>query len=210
MLLQGKATWTSFASVGLRNELRLPLTGAPTLELYTWDVWKKYMTAAASAVHAANPDVLIFFSGLDSDFNIEPAVGGSAVQDPGFSFSVASYEFANKFVFEIHEYDEGISNWCFLYKQTLLAFGFDATSKSGHGANRVPLVVSEWGHDQSDASGAYKSAYSTCLVSVMEQRQLGWMLWVLAGSYYIRSGTQDSDETYGTLPRMFLLGEIPF
>jgi hypothetical protein len=31
----------------------------------------------------------------------------------------------------------------------------------------------------------------------MVSRQLGWMVWVLAGSYYIRSGTQDYDETYG-------------
>src|SRR5436190_22221492 len=106
---QGKKKWPSFASVGLRNELRLSLTGAPHLELYNWNAWKKYMTAAASAVHAANPDVLIFFSGLDSDFNIEPAVGGSALQTPGFTFNVASYEYAHKFVFEIHEYDEGIS-----------------------------------------------------------------------------------------------------
>lgn len=156
------------------------------------------MTAAASAVHAANPDVLIFFSGLDSDFNIEPAVGGSTLLDSGFSFDVASYEWANKLVFEMHEYDESISGICAIYEEILLSFGADATTKTGAGSNQAPLVISEWGHDETDASGAYNSAYSTCLISFMENRQLGWMLWVLAGSYYIRQGVQDSDETYGT------------
>jgi hypothetical protein len=157
------------------------------------------MTAAASAVHTANPDILIYFSGLESDFNIEPAVGGSTLLDPGFTFSVASYPWANKLVFEMHEYDEGISNPCFLYEAALLSFGFDATTKSGPGANRAPLVISEWGHDESDASNAYQSSYSTCLTGFMESRQLGWMLWVLAGSYYIREGIQDYDETYGKI-----------
>jgi hypothetical protein len=197
MLSQGKANWPTFASVGLRNELRPSLTLAPSLQSYTWNTWKQYMTAAASSVHAANPDVLIFFSGLDSDFNIEPAVGGSTLLDPGFSFSVASYEWANKFVFEMHEYDEGISSSCTIYESILLSFGADATTKTGNGANRAPLVISEWGHDETDASGAYNSAYSTCLSNFMVDRQFGWMIWVLAGSYYIRSGVQDSDESYG-------------
>lgn len=155
------------------------------------------MTAAASAVYAANPDVLIFFSGLESDFNIEPAVGGSTILDPGFSFSVADYEWSHKFVFEMHEYDEGISSSCTIYEGILISFGADAVTKSGAGANRAPLVISEWGHDETDASGAYNSAYSTCLSQFMVEQQFGWMLWVLAGSYYIRSGVQDSDESYG-------------
>jgi len=155
------------------------------------------MTAAATAVNEANPDILIFFSGLDSDFNIEPAVGGSTLLDPTFQFSVASYPWANKFVLEIHEYDEGISDVCSIYEGILISFGFDATTKVG--GNRAPLVVTEWGHDETDASGAYNSSYTTCLTQFMVQRELGWMLWVLAGSYYIRSGVQDYDETYGLL-----------
>jgi hypothetical protein len=196
-LFQGKAKWPTFSSVGLRNELRPSLTMAPTLQPYTWSTWKKYMTAAASAVHAVNPDVLIFFSGLLSDSIIEPAVAGSTVLEPGFSFSVAEYEWAGKFVFEMHEYDVGMSSSCTVYQSLLLSFGADATTKTGDGTNRAPLVISEWGHDESDATGAYNSAYSTCLSQFMADRQLGWMLWVLAGSYYIRSGVQDSDETWG-------------
>lgn len=154
------------------------------------------MTAAASAVHAVNPDVLIFFSGLLSDSIIEPAVAGSTLSEPGFSFSVAEYEWANSFS-KMHEYDVGMSLSCAVYQSLLLSFGADATTKTGNGTNRAPLVISEWGHDESDAIGAYNSAYSTCLSQFMVDRQLGWMLWVLAGSYYIRSGVQDSDETWG-------------
>lgn len=188
--------------MGLRNELRLATTGASGLQSYTWSTWKTYMTQAASAIHSANPDVLIFFSGLDSDFNIEPAVGGSTLLDPAFSFNVASYEWSNKFVFEMHEYDENISSSCTIYKTILNSFGADATTKTGSGANRAPLVISEWGHDESDASGAYQSGYSTCLGQFMVERQFGWMIWVLAGSYYTRSGTQDSDETFGEFLRL--------
>ncbi|TVY68903.1 Endoglucanase E1 [Lachnellula suecica] len=197
MAAHGKANWPTFSSMGLRNELRLSTTGASTLQPYTWSTWKTYMTEAASAVYAANPDILIFFSGLDSDFNIEPAVGGSTLLDPAFSFNVASYEWSNKFVFEMHEYDESISGSCTIYKTILNSFGADATTKTGSGTNRAPLVISEWGHDETDASDAYQSAYSICLSDFMAEMQFGWMLWVLAGSYYIRSGTQDYDETYG-------------
>lgn len=152
------------------------------------------MTAAASAIHTANPDVLVFFSGLESDFNIEPAVGGSTLLDPAFSFNPADYEWSNKLVFEMHEYDESISSSCTVYKAILNSFGADATTKSGRAA---PLVISEWGHDQTDASGAYNSAYATCLREFMLDRGFGWMLWVLGGSYYIREGIQNYDESYG-------------
>lgn len=156
------------------------------------------MTAAASAVHAANPDVLIFFSGLESDFNIEPAVGGSTILDPGFSFKVASYEWAHKLVFEMHEYDENLSSSCTVYGILLDSFGADATTRTS--GNRAPLVITEWGHDETDASKSYDSSYSKCLTEFMVDRKLGWMVWVLAGSYYIRSGAQDTDESYGKSP----------
>ena len=110
---------------------------------------------------------------------------------------MASYEWAHKLVFEMHEYDENISSSCPIYEAILESFGADATTRTT--GNRGPLVISEWGHDETDASDAWQSAYSECLTQFMVDRQLGWMLWVLAGSYYIRSGTQDYDETYGKL-----------
>lgn len=104
----------------------------------------------------------------------------------------------------MYEYDENISSSCTIYEAILNSFGADATTKTGSGSNRAPLVISEWGHDQSDRSGAYNSAYATCLRGFMAERQFGWMLWVLGGSYYIREGIQNSDETYG---KPFILSE---
>ncbi|TVY13839.1 hypothetical protein LARI1_G008111 [Lachnellula arida] len=72
-----------------------------------------HMTKSASTIHAINPDVLIYFSGLDSDFNIEPAVG-SAAQDPSFSFDAADYEWSDEFGFEMREYDESFGLLCCL------------------------------------------------------------------------------------------------
>jgi hypothetical protein len=139
------------------------------------------MVAAASAVYAANPDVLIFLSGLESDFNIEPAVAGSTLLDPSFSFEVSDYTWKNQLVFEMHEYAEpGISDVCLIYQGILERFGFNAVTEEG--GNRAPLVISEWGYAEDDASAAYQSVYATCLAGYMVEKSLGFMLWTLAGS----------------------------
>lgn len=154
------------------------------------------MIAAANAVYKANPDILMFFSGLESDFNIQPAVGGSTLLDDEFSFKVCSYEWGHKLVFEMHEYDVHIAGICDLYKKALLIFGGDATTKqTGNGP--APLVISEWGHSQRNDSNSYKSSYTKCLTEFMVERQLGWIVWVLGGSYYTKSGEQGYDEPYG-------------
>jgi hypothetical protein len=50
----------------MRNELRPPADNA-TLEAdsYGWEDWYPNMVAAADIINAANPDILIFFSGLN-------------------------------------------------------------------------------------------------------------------------------------------------
>ncbi|TAQ88844.1 hypothetical protein B7494_g2839 [Chlorociboria aeruginascens] len=194
----GKSNWPTFTSIGLRNELRLPLTSIPTLASYTWSTWDSYMTLAASSVYTANPSLLIFFSGLDSDFNVAPALAGSTLLDPPFQFDISSYAWANKFILELHEYDEGISSDCAIYEKILDGFGADATSDE-EGNGPAPLVISEWGGSTGDSDSAYGGSYVECLSNLMVEREWGWMVWVLAGSYYIREGEQDYDETYGLL-----------
>lgn len=61
-----------------------------------------------------------------------------------------------------------ISGVCLIYEKNTASFGFDATTKVG--SNQALLVVSEWGHDESDASGAYQSHYTSCLIQFMVQR----------------------------------------
>jgi hypothetical protein len=54
--------------MGLRNELR----AAKVAEPVDWYTWYVHMTAAADAVHEADPDALLFFSGLSYDTYIDP------------------------------------------------------------------------------------------------------------------------------------------
>jgi hypothetical protein len=39
----------------------------------------------------------------------------------------------------------------------------------------------------------------SCLEKYLADQQAGWMVWGLAGSYFIREGTQDGDEPWGLL-----------
>jgi hypothetical protein len=60
------------------------------------------------------------------------------------------------------------------------------------------MLVTEYGYDQ---VADYKGVYAMCLQSYLPAQHVGWTLWVLAGSYYIRDGTQDYEETWGKSPK---------
>ncbi|OHE96043.1 endo-beta-1 [Colletotrichum orchidophilum] len=207
MAEHGKASnWTTFTSMGLRNELRDPFSGDPpeSLENTTWTTWKTRMVQGANAIHAANPDVLIFFGGRIFDFDISAPVQGRFGSEPGFNFSIAEFPFKNKFVFEQHQYDQGlVDDACTSYRDILAAFGSDVMTSGSNGtngtSNRAPLVMTEWGHDQSDESGAFKNKFRRCLMDFMVDRQISWMVWVMGGSYYTREGVQDKDEPWAIL-----------
>ncbi|GKT43038.1 glycosyl hydrolase 5 family protein [Colletotrichum spaethianum] len=203
MAEHGKAAnWSSFSSMGLRNELRDPFSAAPppSLENTTWVTWKTRMVQGANAIHNANPDVLIFFGGRIFDFDISAPVQGKFGSEPGFNFSIAEFPFKNKFVFEQHQYDQGlVDDSCNNYRDILTAFGSNVMTISDNGTNRAPLVMSEWGHDQTDESGMYKNKFRRCLMDFMVEKQISWMVWVLGGSYYTREGVQDKDEPWALL-----------
>ncbi|RAL61647.1 hypothetical protein DID88_002716 [Monilinia fructigena] len=63
--------------------------------------------------------------------------------------------------------------------------------------NWADCCVDGWGHAQTTSD--YASVYSTCLKSYLSDIKAGWMVWALSGSYYIREGTQDYEETWGLL-----------
>ncbi|GJD03046.1 endo-beta-1 [Colletotrichum higginsianum IMI 349063] len=203
MAEHGKAAnWPSFSSIGLRNELRDPFSGSPpaSLENTTWTTWKTRMVQAANAVHAANPDLLIFFSGRIFDFDISAPVQGRFGSEPGFGFALAELPFRHKFVFEQHQYDQGlVDDACANYRDILTAFGSNAMTIADAGSNRAPLVMSEWGHDQADEGGMFKDKFRRCLMDFMVDQQMSWMVWVMGGSYYTREGVQDRDEPWGLL-----------
>ncbi len=191
--LTGKGSkWGNLMSIGMRNELRNPADNSTlNVNFYNWGVWYTNMVTAAKVINAANPDILIFFSGLNFDTTLTPIVGGSNLGS-GVSFNKSNFTFSNKIVLELHNYENSETS-CSSLQSDLVGDGFSTlTTTTG---NQLPIVLTEWGHDQTD--GSYAGVYASCLHSYLPAQHVGWTIWVLAGSYYIRSGTQDFDETWG-------------
>ncbi|KAI8302180.1 Glycosyl hydrolase 5 family protein [Colletotrichum sp. SAR11_59] len=204
MAEHGKANWKSFSSIGLRNEIRERFSYdnppvAPAIEPKTWETWERRMVQGASAIHAANPDVLIFFGGRLGGIDIEAPANGWYADEPKWNFSIAALPFKNKFVFELHAYDHGLSDDCEGYYGMLDGWGADVMTKGQ--ANVAPLIMTEWGHDQSDTSRGYEKNFHRCLMDLMVQRSVGWMVWSMGGSYYIREGKADVEDFWGLLDR---------
>ncbi|KAK2774481.1 cellulase family protein [Colletotrichum kahawae] len=202
MAEHGKANWKSFSSIGLRNEIRERFSydkppAAPAIEPQTWERWEERMVQGANAIHNANPDVLIFFGGRLGGIDIEAPANGRYGSEPKWNFSIAELPFKRKFVFELHQYDHGLVTDCEGYYGTLDDWGADVMN-AGQG-NMAPLIMSEWGHSQSDADREYEKIFRKCLMGLMVQRSVGWMVWTIGGSYYIREGKADFEEPWGLL-----------
>lgn len=193
-VLQGES-WPALASVGMRNELRSP-DEDPALAsaTYNWEYWYENMVANAKVIHAANANLLIFFSGLDFDTWLTPIPTGQDLGN-GTVFRKDDFDFANKIVLELHNYANDATS-CSDLENSLWNDGFDALDSSNKSiVNVLPVVMTEFGYTQDNAT--YNSVYATCLAEYLPNLRAGWTMWVIAGSYYIRSGTQDFDETWG-------------
>ncbi|TPX17855.1 uncharacterized protein E0L32_002956 [Thyridium curvatum] len=192
MAAHGKA-WPALMSMALRNEPRQPDSG-PARGDYSWQSWYKYVRQGAAAIHEANADVLIFLSGLGYDTFVTPVVQGTALTPGQGRFSAADFP-AGKIVLEIHNYENGATS-CASLRGNLVRNGFEAMT-SASAANKFPVLLTEFGF-QMDAS-TWRGVYASCLADFLPANKAGWFLWVLAGSYYIRSGTHDYEESWGLL-----------
>ncbi|PIB02826.1 hypothetical protein CB0940_11967 [Cercospora beticola] len=189
-------SWSGFTSISLRNELRQP--SSSTARPYNWNSWIENVIPAANGIHSNNSAPLIFFSGqgydTDDTYFIQRQTWNSE------TFKPESYAFKNKIVYEIHNYQNSATN-CNqiqpgLYNNAYCAMNTADTSCPNHG----PVVMSEFGFDQTDGSSG--GAYAQCIKSVVTNQPggpAGWMMWTLSGSYYIRSGTQDYEDSWGLL-----------
>jgi hypothetical protein len=186
-------SWPAAASVGLRNELRSP-DNKPDLKSksYNWADWYTHMKSCADGVHEANPNLIIFLSGLGFDTDLAPIVTGKALGN-GRSFRRADFP-GNKTALELHNYSK--STDCAAIKGGMERQGWNAMNSSDPAVvNVMPVVMTEFGFHQ--GNNDYRSVYATCLKDYFMTHKAGWMYWVLAGSYYLRSGKQDFDETWG-------------
>ncbi|KAH7382626.1 glycosyl hydrolase family 5 protein-like protein/cellulase [Phaeosphaeria sp. MPI-PUGE-AT-0046c] len=184
--------WPNMVSLGLRNELRKPDNAGSSLP-YNWATWYDQMMPVATAVNKANPNILIFLSGLDYDTKLSPVPTASDLGN-GKKFMLSDFAYKNKLVLELHNYQNDATN-CGSIESGLWDNGFRATGEKA--VNKMPVVLTEFGFNNADNS--YTKTYATCLKKLMPQWRTGWTVWEIGGSYYIRSGTQDYEETWGLL-----------
>ncbi|CAL3966325.1 hypothetical protein PZA11_003011 [Diplocarpon coronariae] len=190
MVKHGK-NWVALTSIGMRNELRKPTNNDALLATYNWKTWYDNMVDASKVINHANPDILIFFSGLNYDTTLKPVVEGTDLGS-GVVFRKSDFSYADKIVLELHNY-QGSIDTCDALKGSLNNNGFNTLS--GTQANTFPILLTEWGHNQEDNSGA--SVYATCLRSYLPEMKAGWFYWPVAGGYYIRNGQQNSEDVWG-------------
>jgi hypothetical protein len=179
-------------SLGLRNELRKPDKAGSSLP-YNWATWYAQVIPTADAVNKANPNILVFLSGLDYDTKLTPIPSGEDLGN-GKKFMLKDFKYKDKLVLELHNYQNDATS-CASMEDGLWNNGFRATYFSA--INKMPVVLTEFGFNQADNS--YTKVYATCIKKLMPQWKTGWTVWALGGSYYIRSGTQDFEETWGLL-----------
>lgn len=152
------------------------------------------MVEAADVVHEANPDTLIFFSGINSDTYIHPIPLGNDLGG-GLTFNKTAFPYSDKIVLELHKYDNS-EPLCSILQLYLDEAGFKALDTNDSSVKNVlPVVLTEFGYAQDMKT--VQGLYATCIEEYILNAQAGWMMWVLAGSYYTRQGVQDYDESYG-------------
>ncbi|KAI0121035.1 glycoside hydrolase superfamily [Xylariales sp. AK1849] len=193
--------WPNLMSMSLRNELRQPLLNKELYsDSYNWQDWYKYVKQGADAIHSANADVLIFLSGLDSDTTLAPVVQGTALTPGSSTFNIDDFQgYGDKLVLELHNYANIIGGSetenCTALQEELFDDGFQTLV--GDAPNEFPMVMTEFGFMQ-DAT-TWQDTFATCLEKYLAGQKVGWMIWPLSGSYYIREGNQDADEPWGLL-----------
>ncbi|OSS53484.1 hypothetical protein B5807_00141 [Epicoccum nigrum] len=199
-----KRNWPTYSSMGLRNELR----GATNAEPVDWYTWYVHMTEAADAVYEADPDGLIFFSGLSYDTYIDPIPLGKTLNgttgQPSANktavFKPEDFAFKDKIVLEIHKYDfEATQDDCGTFKSKWYKKGFQSVNPDDPSTKYLfPMVISEWGFIH---NGTYwnQTTYAKCLIEMVDQYKVSWMHWELSGSFYLqtRPGRQPQETIQG-------------
>ncbi|EPS64690.1 hypothetical protein M569_10090, partial [Genlisea aurea] len=171
--------------ISLRNELR----GSRQNEAE----WYKFMAEGAMAVHKENPDFLVIVSGL------------SYAGDLGFLHRtpLGVGNLGNKLVYEAHWYAFGNSaqKWaartnylCGLITNSII----DKFMFVTQGQNPFPLFLSEFGIDQRGINEA-DNRYISCLLATVAELDVDWSLWTFQGSYFLRQGNANFEETYGVM-----------
>ncbi|CAI9094204.1 OLC1v1029898C1 [Oldenlandia corymbosa var. corymbosa] len=157
------------------------------------NVWYTYVEQGANLIHKKNPNVLILISGLGYDIDL------SFLKKKPLNLNLH-----NKLVYEIHRYafsqaQYGFwSNTSINYMCQKVAQEIEAKSGFLRGGrqNGAPLMLTEFGIDL-DQNSQPDTSFVTCLLAWLAENDLDWAIWSGHGSYYLRDGKQDADESYG-------------
>jgi len=174
-------------AMSLRNELRGPRQNQPD--------WYRYvLRGIREAISAVNPRLLVVVSGLNYDTNLT-FIRSKSIQE------LVPQSLQNKIVYEGHWYSwsgygpsgdcaktiDGIHN----------AWGFILESNQAYTA---PVWLTEFGTNIDAFTGDDK--FIDCVKTFLQTpltNTVSWSYWVLAGSYYIRSGSVEAHESFGLL-----------
>lgn len=208
-------------SMSLRNELRDSFN-VTTLN-YNWDTLVGNMTQGADAIHEANPDILILWSGMQYAEDLSALTSGknyltapcykcTAIRDayrrePKY-FNLSDHAWADKLVWEIHLYSmsEDIdTGTCPIIEAGFYRNGFNAlgidppaacniTQDCPKAVRETPVIISEFGSVQN--ATIFNNTLQNCLQEYTVRNSVSWMMWSVAGSYRIRSGVQDFHDTW--------------
>lgn len=196
--LLAMATWAyanhpGVVAMSLRNEMRQLLLQ----DTNNGDDWYDLVAEAGALVHQANPNVLVVVGGISSGTDLSSVRLNRMLNTTGWP---------GKNVWEWHSYSFTVTFPrilpCSILKDLYGAFaGFVLTQGKDYTG---PLLLSEFGVGQTGGTidgglSADDSMYLTCLTEYMESNDSDWVVWALQGSYYIRNGLTDYDETWGLL-----------
>ncbi|KAJ0118299.1 cellulase family protein [Diaporthe amygdali] len=196
--LQGLAAVASWSAsregvvgLSLRNEIRQGL-----IQVTGIDDWYTLVTKGAQAVHSANPNALIIIGGIASATDL------TTVRNRNLDTS----SWSGKHVWEFHVYSFTPTFYvnfgiCALRKE---AWGlFDGFLLKQGEPYTAPLILSEFGVDMSggdlDGLSEGDDSYLSCLTEYMTSNDADWAVWALQGTYYVRNGKTNYNETWGLL-----------
>lgn len=200
--LEAMATWGAqhpgVVGYGLRNELREFLLQ----DLNGRADWYTFVKKGGDVVHKAHPDALVLVGGVQSSTDLLHLRSGEA----GRMLDTSGW--AGKHVWEMHAYSFTVTfpdafNNCDIVKAQYGAFvGFVLEQGKPYTG---PLILSEFGvgmeGGEFDGLSEKDNRYLNCLVSYMENNDADWAVWAIQGSYYVRDGKTDYDETWGLMNR---------
>jgi hypothetical protein len=147
------------------------------------------MKPCTEEVHKINPKLVIFLSGLGFDTDLGPVTSGGSFAN-GKTFRIADLP-EKKIALELHNYSN-LKN-CTAIQAAMERQGWNALN-SGNSLV-LPVVMTEFGFKQ--AGTDYRNVYAQCMKDYFISRRAGWFYWALPGSYYLRQGKADFDETWG-------------